>query len=430
MESPQNPLKCECENAGFCRLLRRECDPSAGRLMSKVRHEECRTKPHYFEMFLGETKKPCLGHTPAEPPNLKTGTSETDWNEPSRCRHLGEEFDERECQLCGLKGTMYKVRKCAIHGECSERKRATSVQSCLACEEYAPREPPPKAPVEIQLARPQDFKKTEPIGGFLKTGCGRFVDGLQDSYRGASIFLMLGGPSLSQMPLEQLNQIGILSAACNNAATLYRPNLWFMVDPPHKFNYALWRDPGVQKFTMLADNRINGELRSHSKGNVVVNTGHFAWQCPNTFFVEVSSGFTVENFLDRPKPAWECELHDGKKRHVKRSVMLVALRMLYWLGFRTVFLLGADFHYRPEKTYAFPGCNKDASSCGSNNNTMHVLNQWFLKLRPEFERRGFRVYNATPGSRLTAFDLVEFSQAVEKVAWQKPLETRGLYGGT
>lgn len=39
--------------------MRRECDPPAGRLMSRARHAECQSKPHYFQMFLGETKKPC-----------------------------------------------------------------------------------------------------------------------------------------------------------------------------------------------------------------------------------------------------------------------------------------------------------------------------------------------------------------------------------
>lgn len=53
------PERCQCDSPGFCQLLRRECDPLEGRKMSAVRHEECRDKPAYFEMFLAETSKPC-----------------------------------------------------------------------------------------------------------------------------------------------------------------------------------------------------------------------------------------------------------------------------------------------------------------------------------------------------------------------------------
>ena len=51
--------KCQCETAGFCPLLRRECDPVQGRSMHPVRHAECRDVDGYFQMFLGEAGKPC-----------------------------------------------------------------------------------------------------------------------------------------------------------------------------------------------------------------------------------------------------------------------------------------------------------------------------------------------------------------------------------
>lgn len=359
-------------------------------------------------------------------PENKAGTPASDWSEPTRCQHLGEVLDERECKLCGLKGKMYTVRACAIHGECSERKRDNKLENCLACDEYEPLEPLPKPPTPIVLTKPSQFPKTKPIRGFLRTGNGQAADSLQDSYRGAAVFLMCSGPSLEQMPLHLLDRPGVTVAATNNAATLHRPDLWFMVDAPGKFHEALWHDPTVKKFTRI--DQATKELRTRHNGSWIWS-GTFANECPSTYFFRYSAFCSYENFLDRPKPVWQVEWKDDRKRYVKRSVMLVAMRMLYWLGFRTVFLLGADFHYRPEKTYAFEGCNKASGACGTNNTTMGVLRNWFEKLRPEFERRGFRVYNCTPESRLTAFDFVEFERAIEAVAWTKPLETRGLYSG-
>lgn len=49
------PTKCQCENPGYCQLLRRVEDPPEGRKMSEVRHKECRERPGWFEMFLGES---------------------------------------------------------------------------------------------------------------------------------------------------------------------------------------------------------------------------------------------------------------------------------------------------------------------------------------------------------------------------------------
>lgn len=364
-----------------------------------------------------------------------------DYQSTEVCAHRGEELRIIEtrphCPQCPP-GTV-RVLACELHGECTEESQGVRsldgrrlLKACDKCEDSTIKpptpspSPSPSPKPEKPKPKPKGFEKTPPITGFLRTGLGRPADHLQDIYHGASAFLLLSGPSLATMPLDQLNQVGVVVAACNNAATLCRPQLWFMVDSPGNFNDALWRDPAVAKLANV--DRANVNLRTHKNGQVT-KTSLPARECPCTYFYSLSSGFTAENFLDRPKPAWECELYDGKKKHKKRSVMLVAIRMLYWLGFRTVYLVGADFHYRPEKTYAFEGCDKVAAACGTNNTTMGVLNEWFQRLRPEFERRGFWIYNCTPQSRLSAFDSVDFGTAIDRVAWQGPLLTEGLYGG-
>lgn len=482
MEQPQ----CQCSAPGHCPLLRRECDPPAGRKMSATRHDECQNKPHYFEMFLSETKKPCRNR-PSEP--LKPQLT-WDWQtlrDGGPCRHIGETLRTVECKPCGGVNTA-EVRACEIHGECTWRQGVRSqgekgkmLKACLNCRDYLPPDVPiktacehlgepirsvevksgccgheevqvfacglhqectinnrgarsengrrilhacqtcPDSTVEIrdeppkpkpipqgQNGKPKKAPPPKPkakpprkVTGLLVTADGRKADCLMDSYKGCSVFLLCGGPSLAQMPLEQLNQTGIMVAAVNSAANLYRPHLWFMVDEPKKeFPESLWRDPAVMKFTRADHKRKRLKTPEGDPGSLMVH------QCPGTYFFSVTSGFTPESFLDKPNPAWE--IRAGK---TKRSVMLVAVRLLYWLGFRTVYLLGADFHYRPEKTYA-DAPNKGSSDCGSNNNTMHVLNEWFHRLRPEFEKRGFHIYNSTPQSRLTAFDYVDFEAAV------------------
>ena len=54
---------------------------------------------------------------------------------------------------------------------------------------------------------------------------------LDGFYRGRSAFLILSGPSLTQIDLAALNKRGIVTMAVNNAWAVYRPTLWTCVEP-------------------------------------------------------------------------------------------------------------------------------------------------------------------------------------------------------
>lgn len=98
--------------------------------MHPVRHDECKNKPHYFEMFLGETRKPCHATGPQKAP-------ESDWNQ-SPCKHLGQEVDSVFCESCGGTSIEYPVRECAIYWLCTERHRDDVIDSCFGCKDYKP----------------------------------------------------------------------------------------------------------------------------------------------------------------------------------------------------------------------------------------------------------------------------------------------------
>jgi len=422
--------ECRCDAPGFCSLHRRHEDPSDGRYMSEIRWNECHNKPHYFEVFLQES---ITGGAEINPDALR-GIPETDWSQPTACRHLGKELaTDRVCKMCGSRGKLYTIRACEKHKECSERKRDRKVENCLTCDDYDPAVKPPEI-VKVQFTKPTSFKKTKPIQGFLRTGNGYPADNLQDHFRGAACFLLCGGPSLSKIDLGLLNERGIMTAAINNAGAFFPADICFMVDSPIRFHEAMWENPNQMKFTRI--DVATDEIRRRTSGGEMVRTGKRSNTMPNTYFYKVSHFFTVENFLDKQFPAWQAEWQtpdspNGKKgkRHVKRSTFFIALRMLYWLGFRAVFLLGADFRYKPGDTYAFKGCHKSPGACGTNNTSMGVVREWMNLLQPEFERRGYHIYNCTEGSKLTAFPLISFEEAWSQARWQGDVDTTGLYGG-
>lgn len=386
-----------------------------------------------------------------EPPDLERLTGDlANWlrrlaDDPVSCLHRSPEpVRTIPCRPCKGASQIPAYRCGHFDSECTIRAFGAmggdgkKLPVCLGCEHQLPPESVPSR-TQPTANRPQaDPGPTRPkparapvldapvTRGFLFDSHGRSCDHMADQARGATVFLCCGGPSLATMPLHLLQQRGITIAAVNQCGAVnVRPHLWFSVDDPGHFHESLWRDPAVTKFTRRVI--ANGQLRSRI-GDEWRTNGTEARHCPNVFFYEHSFGFTAETFLSLPRVAWggKAEIR-GKNRDTK-SVFLVALRMLYWLGYRRVVLVGADFHYRPEATYSFTN-PKSPNACGTNNNTMRILDGWMAELRPYFEAAGFGIYNATPGSRLLAFDAVDFAAEVEAAALMQPTasDVAGMY---
>ena len=107
---------------------------------------------------------------------------------------------------------------------------------------------------------------------------------------------------------------------------------------------------------------------------------------------------------------------------------MTALRLLHYLGFRVVYLLGADFRMSPEQKYAFDE-ERSADAVRHNNVLFESLNQRFDAMREYFKRSRFTVLNCTPGSGLTAFGHMPYEQAIEKASAEcgKQVDTKGWY---
>ena len=261
---------------------------------------------------------------------------------------------------------------------------------------------------------------------------------LQHSLRGAAVFLCCGGPSLNDVDLSLLDRRGIVVATVNQvAATHCRPRFAFLVDPPRKFHGAIWRDPDICKFTRreLSRDRWTAEWGHfpgpHGQSELRIKRhGDVVRDLPNVWFFEPAYGFRPQTFLATDRIAWGADYRRSPQHRVRgtRSVMLVALRLLHWLGARTVFLVGADFRMQAGQSYAFDDPKNDQAA-GTNNNSYAILNGWFRQLRPHFEAVDYRVVNVTPESRLDAFERLEFRAAVELAAGIVPTvdSVRGLY---
>jgi len=251
---------------------------------------------------------------------------------------------------------------------------------------------------------------------------------LCDFYRGKSAFLMLSGPSLNQIDVTQLNRRGIVTMAVNNAWSLHRPTLWTCVDDPGRFIDTGWKDPGILKIVPVS--HFDKRLRVQNPDGSFRASAFKVRQMPGVLFYRRSDHFDHSRFLKSDTINWgqDGEHTDSLGIKGKRSVMLAALHLLHYLGFRTVYLLGCDFKMAGDRKYAFDE-NRSAQAIRHNNILYESLHKRFEALKPHFDQQGFKVINCSPGSELSVFERMEFSDAVEAAGAEcgKAMNTAGWY---
>jgi hypothetical protein len=280
--------------------------------------------------------------------------------------------------------------------------------------------------------------KLERFRGVLFRPDGTNADSLRGMFAGCPCFLVCGGPSINSLDLPLIRQRGILTAAVNNvAATHSRPQLWFAADKQTQFSETIWRDPAIMKFCKAKyldrKGQGKGQIRRWSPDTqTYVGTGKHPSDMPNCWGYDHWKGWNPSTFLDDPRPSWGVtnaeQDPDGKGPYL--SVMLVAVWMLYWLGVRRVYLVGADFNMQEKRPYAFEQ-TYDQSQVGRNNALYGWLRRRFREVRPHFEARGLELIQTNPKSKLDAFDIVPYEQAVADVLAEFPAGGRvaGHYAG-
>lgn len=319
-------------------------------------------------------------------------------------------------QVCGSK------HQCVIWGECAPTPvDDAGIVWCGDCEQYGTPEQPPREQWQDPLV--------------ITDRQGQPTDVLRNMLGGGAAFLVCGGPSLNDIPREALAERGVYSLGINNAAAHVPVSAFTASDPPMKFHHGIFEDPKIMKFLpkpKLAHGR--GQLRMRGPDGKLVASGRTTAQCPNVWGYERRSWLSPdETWFTETSAAWGNHKEGVAKTGEPKTVctMLLGMRILQYLGARTIFLLGVDFAMSPARgetgNYAF-GEQKHADACGSNNEQYAVVNRWLIQLRPVFERFGFQVFNCNPRSHLRAFDYVPFDEALPIVRGRVPAGAWDLQG--
>lgn len=244
-------------------------------------------------------------------------------------------------------------------------------------------------------------------------------------YKNSSAFLILGGPSLNKLLnssetisidgnkriscSDALNLPGFITMGVNNSVKSFRPNIWTSVDEPSRFIKSIWFDPKIQKFIpyeymdkQIFDNEEWKDL------NMSVR------DCPNVYGIERNEKFNHNTFLTESTFNWGNHKNYGGGR----SVMLVAIKLLYYLGIKNIFLLGCDFKMATDYTYSFEQ-SRTQGAINNNNRTYQMMKERFELLKPIFEQNNLSIYNCNPESELKVFEFISFEDAIKKAYGEK-----------
>ena len=215
---------------------------------------------------------------------------------------------------------------------------------------------------------------------------------LENWYRGKSIFLLGGGPSLADMDLQGLRRPGVTTLGVNNVWAVFRPSLWICIDRPANFLPTGWKDPSIIKFAPAG--KIDDYLHEKQPdGKFKVSTTTLR-DMPSVFYFPRNEIFQPKQFFSERTINWGCHKNakDPFGHTGSRSVMLAALRLSVYLGFKRIYIIGADFKMKdspqraPVRNYAWEQWRHESSVRG-NNKTYRVLNKRLASLLPGLKRR-------------------------------------------
>lgn len=231
------------------------------------------------------------------------------------------------------------------------------------------------------------------------------------NYRGGSIFIVCNGPSLASgnYDLSLLKRPGVMTYGMNNGARTIRPNFWTCVDDPRRFLKSIWLDPCITKFVPHA--HAEKAIFDNEKWE---DMDFLVGQCPNVVYYHRNEKFMADRFLFEDTINWGNSGDNGGGR----SVFLPVLRICFLLGFRNIYLLGADFKMSSTYTYHFDEQRaKGAVNC--NMSTYDRLkNDYLPALKPYLDAEGVNVFNCNPESELKVFDYMPYEEAVKNATFE------------
>ncbi|QDU41029.1 hypothetical protein Mal4_53940 [Maioricimonas rarisocia] len=151
------------------------------------------------------------------------------------------------------------------------------------------------------------------------------LEGLYSGPFRSACWIIGGGPSLDQLPVEAIAHSPVPRFGINLAgSSLLRPTFWTSYDPTARFHRSIYLDAGITKF-----------VHRRRAMDLVPETTFKVCECPNTLFFDRSPDRGFHNYLSGPGITdWQ-------------DTFIQAVGDACRLGFRTLYLAGCDMFIEP-----------------------------------------------------------------------------------
>lgn len=230
----------------------------------------------------------------------------------------------------------------------------------------------------------------------------RYAD-LEDLFAGQTAFLMGGAPSIKEQPLELLQKRGVLTAAMNNAAIHFQPDIWISSDRPECYEPQILLDPKIMKFAPIghADVRLDGPYKGRRYGAM-----------PNMFFYKQDPNVPWEHFLEQ---------HTGVPWY--HNTLMSSIHILYRLGIKSIILGGSDFGFTKDGPQYAHDAKLGKLQQKWNTDLYNSLVEDLRILASYFESMGLQFMDCSVNSRLhQTYQKLSMEDAIRKCLAQFPDE--------
>ena len=209
-------------------------------------------------------------------------------------------------------------------------------------------------------------------------------------HKGESCFVIGNGPSLTGEDLEEIHRNGMVSFACNYIYRAYdqvswRPDYYFMIDAGAIVTI-------IDQLAYISENckymfsRSNGRLREYA--DQISNLRLF------------KSVFSASE--EQVSFSSDCSEH----LYIGHTVTYAMLQFAVYMGFKNIYLIGADCDFQPDKKLHFV---EHDGSIDATLDTAAARNFAGYRMAKEFaEENHVSIYNATHGGKLEIFKRVDF----------------------
>ncbi|MFC1777657.1 6-hydroxymethylpterin diphosphokinase MptE-like protein [Pseudomonadota bacterium] len=262
--------------------------------------------------------------------------------------------------------------------------------------------------VSLMKSRLINLKYYSSYFGLRFTKNARKLAGFSDKHQGERCFIIGNGPSLNDCDLTLLrNEVtfGVNAIYLNHQNMGFHPTYYVVEDvfvaEDRCDEISKYIGPSQKFFGSYLRYTLNGDKKT-TWMNVIVDYRDYP------------------GFPNFSKNSSRCLWVGG-------SVTYLCMQLAYFMGFSTVYLIGFDHNYVVPRDATVSNIKPNGFDILSNSedpNHFHPdyfgkgyrwhdpkvdrMEKGFLKARQNFEADGRKIYNATKGGRLEAFDRVEY----------------------